>query len=324
MKHIKRYSDFINEKVIYTSDIDEDRITFIAKDNNIKIASITIELMSAAYWYFEDEFSEDDYDDMFPDDKVFKIEHLEVSDKHKGKGIAKILMNKVIDKAKELNYNNIYLNASPMGNSGLQLNDLVGFYESFGFKTILHQGGNAQMLLDLKHSINEAIKLNKQFWNWFGDSKVIDSNNKPLICYHGTLKKFNIFDKSHQVYGHHGKGFYFANKNYAEAYYGKNYLRVYLRINKLFDMYAEYTLDEIKLIFKNDYNTIEQLVNDELEHSDTVGGYLFYAAAGNDRLMKAGYDGIKHDYVYVVFEPNQIKSVENVGTWSLNDDDIYK
>ena len=26
----------------------------------------------------------------------------------------------------------------------------------------------------------------RNFWNWFGDSKVVDENGKPLVVYHGT------------------------------------------------------------------------------------------------------------------------------------------
>ena len=164
--------------------------------------------------------------------------------------------------------------------------------------------------------------LNDNFWKWFGDSKVT-KNNKPLAVYHGTTKKFDKFDKSKQIFGHHGKGFYFGDKNYAQNYYGKDYISVYLKIDNLFDLYAYYTIDDIKKIFGNELCKVENIIEEELQYSDTIQGYLFYTIAGNDKLRKAGYDGLKHDYVYVVFEPNQIKSVENDGSWDINDDNIY-
>ena len=42
----------------------------------------------------------------------------------------------------------------------------------------------------------------------------------------------------------------------------------------------------------------------------------------SDTVRKMGYDGIIHADEYVVFEPNQIKSVNNNGNWSLDVDNI--
>ena len=52
-------------------------------------------------------------------------------------------------KIKEMGYHQIYLNASPMGFEGLNITDLVWFYKGFGFKEILNQGHNVQMLLNI-------------------------------------------------------------------------------------------------------------------------------------------------------------------------------
>ena len=54
-----------------------------------------------------------------------------------------------IEKCKELGFNKIYLNASPIGQEGLEITDLVWFYKGFGFKEILNQGHNVQMLLNV-------------------------------------------------------------------------------------------------------------------------------------------------------------------------------
>ena len=81
---------------------------------------------------------------------LFTIEWLEVPDDYyKGAGVGRALMNKAIDKAKSLGFKQIYLNASPIGRSGLPINDLAKWYESFGFKTILDQGNNKLMLLNI-------------------------------------------------------------------------------------------------------------------------------------------------------------------------------
>lgn len=143
----------LNENILnqikFSQSKNEDYIKILAKLNNKEIGHISLENMTNAYWYFEGEFSEDEYYKLFPNDNFIKIEHLEINDNYKGQGIAKELIKKALNISKKLGYKQIYLNASPMGFSGLQLSDLVGFYESFGFKEILHQGNNVQMLLNI-------------------------------------------------------------------------------------------------------------------------------------------------------------------------------
>ncbi len=142
-------SNFINSIRFITKKEDEDRIKISAIYENEKIGYVVLELNQNAYWYFEDDFSEDDYYKMFPNDEFIKIEHIEIDDYYKRSGVAKKLMSLAIKKSKQLGYEQIYLNASPMGFSGLKLNDLVEFYKKFGFKEILNQGNNVQMLLNI-------------------------------------------------------------------------------------------------------------------------------------------------------------------------------
>ena len=141
----------------------EDELVINAIYNGEIIGKLSMGFMMNAYWYFEDEFSEEQYDQMFPDDKFVLIGWLEVPQKiYRGEGIAKELMKRAIAKAKQQGYDTIYLNASPMGTSGLYLNDLVGFYKSFGFEEALHQGNNVQMILHLNPK-KELAETSNQF-----------------------------------------------------------------------------------------------------------------------------------------------------------------
>ena len=61
------------------------------------------------------------------------------------------------------------------------------------------------------------------FKKWFGDSKVVDENGKPLVVYHGTGADFSEFDSSFMYSGEGasqtGSGFYFTdNKESASRY----------------------------------------------------------------------------------------------------------
>lgn len=43
---------------------------------------------------------------------------------------------------------------------------------------------NRKMQLLVENS--NQTNINENFWNWFGNSKVVDSSGNPLVCYHGT------------------------------------------------------------------------------------------------------------------------------------------
>jgi len=77
------------------------------------------------------------------DEEFFgKLEHIEISDANRGKGYAKMLMEKAISYARENGLMPLYLNASPLSKTGLQLKELTKFYEKFGFKVFDKQVDN--------------------------------------------------------------------------------------------------------------------------------------------------------------------------------------
>ncbi|MGI9160797.1 MAG: hypothetical protein ACR2K1_13690, partial [Saprospiraceae bacterium] len=69
------------------------------------------------------------------------------------------------------------------------------------------------------HSTEEGIR---SFWRWFGDSKAVDAESRPLVVYHGTpTGGFTEFDPSFQgrTGGRARGGFSFTtNRAAAEAY----------------------------------------------------------------------------------------------------------
>lgn len=67
------------------------------------------------------------------------------------------------------------------------------------------------------NSKGQAIAATEQgvrnFWKWFGDSKVVDAEGRPLVVYHGTNAKITEFKNSKKGArdpGFFGKGFYFT------------------------------------------------------------------------------------------------------------------
>ena len=70
----------------------------------------------------------------------------------------------------------------------------------------------------------EAVR---NFYKWFGDSKVVDDQGRPLVVYHGTNKEFDTFIPSE---GHYGKGIYLGTTEQRAQLYGDKIMRVYARI----------------------------------------------------------------------------------------------
>ena len=53
----------------------------------------------------------------------------------------------------------------------------------------------------------------RNFWEWFGSSRVVDANGRPLVVYHGTAADFDTFNpkKVGSNYGVDRRGFFFAD-----------------------------------------------------------------------------------------------------------------
>lgn len=162
---------------------DEDETTINAMYEGQRIGSLSMVAMQNAYWYFEDYMSEDEYDKLFPDDNFMQIGYIKIYDKqYMGEGIAKKLMNIAITKAKKEGFTTIYLNASPMGDNGLKLNDLVGFYKKFGFKEIIHQGNNVQMILHINsETLSEETNRNIKGGVLFIKGAELDNGEQRLF-----------------------------------------------------------------------------------------------------------------------------------------------
>jgi GNAT superfamily N-acetyltransferase len=125
-------------------DDEEQRITISIKN----IGEVILVVTYPEYEFLED-IGEDGLEELGVEegDMIGKIEHLEIEDKYKGQGYAKLLMKKAIEIAKEKGLMPLYLNASPMGSDGLDIDDLTMFYEKLGFQVFFEQGGNNLMIL---------------------------------------------------------------------------------------------------------------------------------------------------------------------------------
>lgn len=172
----------------------------------------------------------------------------------------------------------------------------------------------------------------RNFYKWFGDSKVVDEEGKPLVVYHGTLaggfatfknaEKGIWFSDNEDVAGGYGyaiddetgeyirlKGDDSKRDNTKQGFWEQGIYETYLKLNNplIIDFKGEVATDtsETEIYTEqarkqgNDGVIIKNII-------DTVYG----------EQQKVAND-------YVVLNPNQIKSVDNRGTYSPDTGNIY-
>jgi hypothetical protein len=130
-----------------------------------------------------------------------------------------------------------------------------------------------------------------EFKAWFADSKVVDENGEPLVVYHGTGESFTEFDPSKTI----GGQFWFTTDNAA--------------IEK-----GEVGAQGHGVIIEA-YLSIQN-----------PAGWAEYDNLMLDEIIQRGHDGLALPddgaTTYVVFEPTQIKSVNNRGTYDQTSPNI--
>ena len=138
-----------------------------------------------------------------------------------------------------------------------------------------------------------AAPTSEAFRRWFANSVVVDTNGGPLVVYHGTDKRFSTFKA-----GGPDGGIWFASnldkivRGESGAAGTKYIYPVYLRILR-------------------------------------PAGWDEYDKYFTDQLVGMGYDGLilerdVGDTDYVVFDPRQIKSVENIGSFDSTSPNMFK
>lgn len=173
----------------------------------------------------------------------------------------------------------------------------------------------------------------ENFYKWFGDSKVVDEQGRPLVVYHGTYADFNTFNKEKvSNYSAYSKNFYFTENKQRATDYGNKILSVYLKADNLFDV-------ELNLPTREDIEKINNILEkDGLKLEGDYGFNGMYMTGENflndlgvmteqdyDYLLKEiGYDGIKSKDEFIAFNPNQIKSTSNRGTYSESENIYYQ
>lgn len=164
------------------------------------------------------------------------------------------------------------------------------------------------------------------FKKWFKNSKVVDENGKPLVVYHGTKQgDFSSFDKSkigaQTDYGYRGKGFYFTPQQELAAMYSRDWQKFKQVPNENGRVMPVYLSVQNPYIIKSKdaHNILSKFESESFTRKLQEQGYDGVFVEMDD-LVKS-YDGELQEII--VFEPTQIKSVYNRGTFDENNANVY-
>lgn len=148
----------------------------------------------------------------------------------------------------------------------------------------------------------------RNFWKWFGESKVVDAQGRPVVAYHGTTNVFSTFkkDKRISVTSNAGVASFYAN-------YGS-----------ILDS------DQGKQSYANVIPVYVRLLNPKAVDSWTLEHGRYHNRKEINKIEAQGYDGLVHQNAtfanfneIVVFHREQIKSaLGNRGTFSPSSPNI--
>jgi hypothetical protein len=164
-----------------------------------------------------------------------------------------------------------------------------------------------------------------EFKAWFGDwendpenaSQVVDINGEPLIVYHGSANKFNVFDRKRigENYRESVRGGFFFTQKLNTA---KNYATLHSNLEKVgfvYDCFLNIKNPIIRNVNseylspadKYDISNVEYV--SELQRNRNIDGIIIF--------------GTKKDNLYVVNKSNQIKLADGSNaTFDSNNPDI--
>lgn len=173
--------------------------------------------------------------------------------------------------------------------------------------------------------IHPTIEGITAFWRWFGDSKAVDSNGRPLVLFHGSYENFEEFqlpwdrddydpDKGEYVEdgyagGNLGIGFYFtSHKNYAKTF--GNVKEYYIRAINLFNLTDEANIEMVNTRFQEERDEL-----DYGEYGEVIDAIM--KESKYDTAFGKGVGGLSYGAdEWKILNGNQAKLVSNSGAFS--------
>ena len=219
--------------------------------------------------------------------------------------------------------------------------DTVVAFDSAQLKSVSNRGTFSQASGDIMFSKGNSQTETEAFKRWFGDSKVVDADGKPLVVYHGTNGNFDVFRTQSNSVNSTTFGdidtkrtgvFLSDNQDFARQY-GNKVMMVYAAIENPAEITRDLILDFAESIdaFGPDRNLRIQAKN--TRSWGFLEGELGQRFAAF--VQGRGHDGVKfsedletdegniESNTFVAFRPGQIKSADqNTGSFDPNNPSI--
>lgn len=193
--------------------------------------------------------------------------------------------------------NQLFQEQLDLANENARLDDIYPAYEG---ETITINGKDHSVYNSAGERIAKSAEALRNFYNWFGDSKAVDEQGRPLVVYHGTDAEFDTFDMSKGRSTMDIQGAFFSPWELDSKGYGSNVRAFYIKLEK---------------------PASEGVAYKELnKHKGQTGA----GTMARESLVSMGYDGVNNSgEEYIVFKPENIKSVNNRGTYDSRTPNIY-
>ena len=155
----------------------------------------------------------------------------------------------------------------------------------------------SEIVSKIQEKFKFGEKKAKDLYEWHKDSSPLTKNDDgtPKVFYHGSKAKFETFIPNPKSYGI----WLTSDKDKAIPYYEKSR-------NELYSVFVKG-----KKFYIGDEKDIEKI--GFLKEPYTPGAEKIF-----EKLKRAGYDGIdmSDKDILIVFDSNQIKSIDNAGSWT--------
>lgn len=181
--------------------------------------------------------------------------------------------------------------------------------------------------------IHPTLEGVRNFWRWFGDSKVVDAQGHPLVVYHGTASKFTTFSGARGVAG------YFTPDREAAQHYADNadaydadgnyvdgestVMQVYLSVKNPVVLEEAWAKENLTSDYdgSRDWTLLDDMIDMVGWRNSHDGIHLKgvedFAGIVDGKRQERAYDQ------WVAFSPNQIKSATgNAGTFDPENPNI--
>ena len=121
-----------------------------------------------------------------------------------------------------------------MANENARLDDI---YPEYKGETINIDGKERTVYNSNGDRIAKSEPALRNFYKWFGDSKVVDEQGRPLVVYHKTSAEFDTFDTKYTKQQNGRSGFFFSKDILSS--FGKYTMPIYLKMENVLEIDAK-------------------------------------------------------------------------------------